>query len=119
MNVSITEYGAKVCDSLQTDKIQAAIDAVFLAGGGRVTVPTGVWRCGGIRLRSNVTLYLESGAIIEASRNPEDYNSYINDTIEPLDIFEQPESVSRSAYPFSRCFYYRRKGVIYQWYELL
>ena len=103
MNVSITEYGAKVCDQLQTKQIQAAIDAVFLAGGGRVTVPTGIWRCGCIRLRSNVTLYLETGAIIEGSRNPEDYTGYINDTVEPFDIPEAPdEKTCRSAYPFSR-----------------
>ena len=42
----ITDYGAKVCDRPQTEKIQAAIDACFLAGGGRVIIPKGIFITG-------------------------------------------------------------------------
>ena len=101
MDYPITDYGAIVSDALQTDAIQKAIDACFLAGGGRVVVPAGAFRTGCIRLRSNVTLYLESGAILEGSWDPEDYCGYLQDTLEPLD----PASTShlkRSVDPFSR-----------------
>ena len=82
----ITDFGAQVCDALQTEKIQAALDACFLAGGGKVIVPKGVFRTGSIRLRSNVTLYLETGAMLKASRNHEDYSAYREDKIEPVDF---------------------------------
>ena len=97
----VTEYGAKVCDSLQTQYIQRAIDDCFLNGGGIVVIPSGIFRTGGLRLRSNVTLYLESGAILTGSSDPEDYNSYIHDEIEPIN---EPNNagLARSVYPHSR-----------------
>ena len=65
---TITDFGAWVCDGLQTPYIQKAIDTCFLNGGGRVTIPRGIFRTGGIRLRSNVTLYLQTGAASVRSR---------------------------------------------------
>ena len=44
------------------DSIQAAIDEVASAGGGRVTVPAGAHESGSIRLRSGIELHLEKGA---------------------------------------------------------
>ena len=93
---SITDFGAVTSDRLQTKSIQNAIDACFLAGGGRVVVPCGIFITGGIRLRSNVELYLESGAILRGSDNPDDYNDFWNDTIEPVKD-EYKEGVSLSA----------------------
>jgi len=101
MKYNITKFGAVVSDALQTDKIQAAIDKCFKDGGGEVVIPEGVYRTGGLRLRSNVTLHLLSGAVLEGSENPEDYCGYINDTVEPLDVNEQGE-IQRSVYPFNR-----------------
>ena len=66
---NIKDFGARACDALQTEKIQAALDACFLAGGGKVIIPKGIFLTGGIRLRSNTTLYLESGAILRGSRS--------------------------------------------------
>ena len=83
---NICDYGAKTCDALQTKNIQSAIDACFLAGGGRVVVPAGVYISGSFRLRSNVELYLETGAIIKGVRDPEEYFSYRDDEIEPIVI---------------------------------
>lgn len=97
----ITDFGAKVSDALQTKEIQRAIDACFLAGGGRVVVPAGVFRTGCIRLRSNVTLYLESGAVLEGSKDPDDYMGYIHDEVEPIEEPDEPDP-RRSVYPFSR-----------------
>ncbi len=81
----VTDFGA-VSESkeLQTQRIQSALDQCFLNGGGTVVVPKGVYLSGGLRIRSNCTLYLESGAILKGSRNPEDYFGYLADKIEPL-----------------------------------
>ena len=86
---NIKDYGAKTCDRLQTREIQAALDACFLAGGGRVVIPCGVFVTGGIRLRSNTELYLESGAILKGSRDPKAYFAYREDKIEPVTLEEE------------------------------
>ena len=63
---NITDYGAVAGSSeVQTAKIQAAIDAAFAAGGGEVVVPKGVFKTGTIRLRSNITFRMLSGAVID------------------------------------------------------
>ena len=99
MNYLITDYGAfDSTEVLQTKAIQDAIDQCFLAGGGVVVIPSGTYLTGCIRLRSNVTLYLKSGAVLLGSRNPEDYFSYLEDEIEPLgelDVTELPRMSSR------------------------
>ncbi|MBQ8350851.1 MAG: right-handed parallel beta-helix repeat-containing protein [Clostridia bacterium] len=98
---NITDFGARTCDRPQTAEIQAALDRCFLDGGGRVVIPAGIFLTGGLRLRSNTVLYLETGAILKGSRNPEDYTGYIHDEIEPIN---EPDdgTVGRSVYPFSR-----------------
>lgn len=85
---NITDYGAKFCDRLQTEAIQKAIDDCFLAGGGRVLIPCGIFLTGGLRIRSNVELYLEAGAILKGSRDPEDYFAWTKDTLEPVTMEE-------------------------------
>ena len=98
----ITDFGARVCDKLQTEKIQSALDACFLAGGGKVIIPRGIFLTGGLRLRSNTTLYLESGAILRGSRNPDDYSAYRNDKIEPIAPELLGDDSRGSVNPFSR-----------------
>lgn len=98
---SVADYGAVTCDSLMTEAFQTAIDACFLAGGGEVTVPAGVYRIGDIRLRSGVTLHLLTGAILEGSEDPEDYGHFMRDTLEPVPQ-PLPEGTARSADPSSR-----------------
>ena len=97
---SIIDFGALPCDSLQTKAIQSALDTCFLAGGGTVNIPAGIYRTGGLRLRSNTCIYLESGAILKGSNNPEDYFGYKSDKIEPIKEYEGEER--RSVYPYSR-----------------
>ena len=54
-----------------TGAIQAAIDAVHRAGGGRVSLAAGVrYRSGTINLRSRIELHLEMGAELVASADP-------------------------------------------------
>lgn len=101
---NVSDYGARFCDELQTEVIQKAIDACFLAGGGRVVIPCGVFLTGDVRLRSNVELYLEAGAILKGSRNPEDYFHYRNDTLEPnaLTLVETPPQPTACSISTSR-----------------
>jgi len=72
----VTRYGAtgksKVKD---TQAIQKAVDACTDARGGLVYFPPGDYLTGGIRLKSNVTLYLEAGATIWGSRELADFKN--------------------------------------------
>ena len=67
-----------------TKHIQNAVDEVFKSGGGRVVVGRGFYPVKGLRLRSHVTLYLKSGAVLQASRNSEDFDILGKDTVEPI-----------------------------------
>lgn len=83
--VNAKDFGLeKNSEKLQTKAIQDAIDYCFKNDGGIVEIPEGKYYTGDIRLRSNITLYLNSGAELIGSRNPEDYFNYINDKTEPL-----------------------------------
>jgi len=53
--------------------IQKAIDEVSGRGGGRVVVPSGEYRTPSLRLRSNVELHLEKGAILRGGTKSADY----------------------------------------------
>lgn len=101
MKYCITDFGASVSDCLQTEYIQRAIDTCFLNGGGEVVVPAGIYRTGGIRLRSNVTFHLLSGAVLEASENPADYDVIEKDTLEPIKAEDFDASIRSSAAPLS------------------
>lgn len=59
--------------ALDSPAINRAIDACTQAGGGVVYVRPGVYRSGTIILKSNVTLYLEAGAVILGSVDLRDY----------------------------------------------
>jgi len=58
-----------------TAAIQRAIDAASAAGGGEVRVPKGHYISGSVFLKSNVDFHVEEGALLEASRDPADYNA--------------------------------------------
>ncbi len=68
------QFGAvgdgKVLDS---PAINAAIDACNKAGGGVVYCSPGTYLCGTVELKSNVTLYLEAGAVILGSTDVAQY----------------------------------------------
>ena len=72
LTMSITEKGAKE-EVLSTKAIQAAIDEVSEAGGGKVVVPSGKWKTGRIILKSNVNFHLEEGAALYFSGELKDY----------------------------------------------
>jgi len=78
---NITAYGAVANSKTACTKaLQAAIDACNANGGGDVLVPTGVFLMGTVNLKSNVHLYLQSGAILRGSTNLNDYEPYTPDT---------------------------------------
>ena len=101
MDYNVIDFGAHSGEALQTKAIQQAIDACFISGGGRVTIPAGVYPVSTLRLRSNVELYLCSGAYLEGSRNCEDYLGWEQDTIEPTDPSQYAQR-DASTNPFSR-----------------
>lgn len=73
----IVKYGS-VNDgkTLNTKAIQQAIDDCSKNSGGTVNIPTGVFITGTLYLKSNVHLYLETGAILKGSPNLNDYAPY-------------------------------------------
>ncbi len=82
MEYNVLDYGATADGrTLASEGIQRAIDACFNNGGGVVTVPAGIYRCGTIRIKSNVELKLQHGCVLKASEDLDDYNA--------LDEYEQ------------------------------
>ena len=78
------EYRARPTVGDATAAIQGEIDRAFRAGGGKVVVGRGDWHVKALRLRSRVTLYLESGATLYGSRNIDDYFVLDHDAVEPV-----------------------------------
>jgi len=70
----IRAFGA-VADgaTLNTRVLQQAIDQAAREGGGVVFVPPGNYLTGTFQIKDNVTLYLEAGATIQASKDRKDY----------------------------------------------
>ncbi|MBN1415846.1 MAG: glycoside hydrolase family 28 protein [Bacteroidales bacterium] len=71
---NIVDYGAKPDGiTLNTNAIASAIEACSHNGGGVVTVPSGIWLTGPVKLDNNINLYLEKGALLLFTRNIDDY----------------------------------------------
>lgn len=70
----VTDFGA-VGDgaTLNTPKIQSAIDQIAAKGGGTLVVPKGVFMSGAIFLKRRVHLHLDAGAVIKGSVDRKDY----------------------------------------------
>ena len=67
----VQEFGAKGDGrTIDTPAIIRAIEAASAAGGGTVHFSSGAYLCFSIRLKSNVSLYLNPGATIVAADSP-------------------------------------------------
>lgn len=113
MIYNIVDFGAKDDERICTKQIQNAIDKCFLEGGGEVVIPSGRFVTGGLRLRSNVTLHLKENSALLGNTSPEDYFTYLEDEIEPINAEEQnpilfeyasklPELEKETLNPYSR-----------------
>ncbi len=72
----VTDYGVTPdSGALQTKAIQSILDRCR-AGGGKVVFPCGTYVIGSLRLWSDTTLLLESGAILLGSEDCNDYEVY-------------------------------------------
>ena len=78
----ITDHGVRAgAEELQTKEFQAVLD-LCKENGGKVIVPRGEYRVAALRMWSDMTLYLESGAKIIGSDECDDY-----------EVFEFPEGM--------------------------
>ena len=70
----ITDFGG-VGDGItdNTEAFKKAMKAISKVGGGRLTVPHGVWVTGPIEFEDNVELHLTNGAVIYFSGDFDDY----------------------------------------------
>lgn len=85
--VNIVDFGAVPGGvEINTDAFAAAIDAVTKNGGGRVTIPAGIWLTGPITLKSNLELHTEPGALVIFSDNKDLY-PVIETSFEGLNTF--------------------------------
>jgi polygalacturonase len=84
---NIRDFGAKGDGkTIDSPAINSAIDAAAKAGGGTIVFPTGTYASYSIRLKSNIVLQLEAGAVLLAAPTtpengydapePNDYKQY-------------------------------------------
>ncbi len=90
---NIKDYGAagdgKTIDS---PAINRAIEEAAAAGGGTIYIPAGEYACYSIRLKSHITLYLESGATL-IGEFPTEWEGY--DAPEP-NVYDQFQDFGHS-----------------------
>ena len=79
----VTRYGVR--NDGVTNNTKAIAEVISLAasnGGGTIYFPSGTYISGSIELKSNMTLYLESGALILGSEDRADYPMITKEMVE-------------------------------------
>ena len=64
--------------TLDTGNINKAIDACAAAGGGTVFFPAGTYLSGTVFLKSNITLWLDSGAVLLGTKDLAQYGTAVD-----------------------------------------
>lgn len=85
--VVLTDFGG-IGDGItkNTEPFAKAIEHLVSKGGGKLTVPRGIWLTGPITLKSNINLYLDAGAFVVFSSDFDDY-PLISTSFEGLETF--------------------------------
>ena len=74
---NVIDFGAKGDGkTLDTDAINKAIETAAAKGGGTVYLPAGQYLSFSIRLKSNITIFLDNGATVIAADPKVDHGSY-------------------------------------------
>ena len=74
LTFNVREHGAVGNgQALDSRAIQSVIDSCARQGGGTVYLPAGQYLTGSLFLRDNISIHLDSGAVILGSENSEDY----------------------------------------------
>lgn len=71
--VSLADFGTGDGATLNTEAFEKAFATLAEKGGGRLTVPPGIWLTGPVHFRSHTELHVERGALIKFSG---DYKLY-------------------------------------------
>jgi polygalacturonase len=84
---NVMKYGAKNDSSkIATGAIRKTIEAAYTAGGGTVYFPAGQYLTGPIHLKSNITIFIEAGAVLHFSDNFDDYLPMVPSRWEGIDV---------------------------------
>jgi len=87
--LDVRAFGAKGDGAaLDTDAINAAIQAAHAAGGGEVVLPAGRWLSFSIRLLSGVALRLGEGCVLEAADPARHPGAYDPPEPNPFDLYQ-------------------------------
>ncbi len=79
-NVTAAPYHADTTGAyIVTEQIQMAIDdaSAYSGGTGIVYIPAGVYSITRLNAKSNLEIYLDGGAVLLGTGNPEDYDEYV------------------------------------------
>ena len=75
--LNILEHGGNNKGELCTEAIQKAIDLAEINGGGTIYFPAGNYLTGALKLKNNITLHIDAGAILKFSTNFDHYLPFV------------------------------------------
>lgn len=88
LRIDVTTLGARADTNVHsTTAIQQAIDSCYHHGGGTVNIPPGSFKSGTLVLKDHVTLHLEAGATLYASRDIEQYKMPLENATRPVFLY--------------------------------